>query len=163
MLNGKYRSDFVQQLDENTDINVQDVKIGEWQLAVYGLCVSLSVLCAKTVYAYRDVLYDFLYEDKLLSYETITENGELMYRYVRSTVLRSHHILFPVLCGLLMTSFTWLMMYLDSSVPGVQPPTPFSPARYKVRSGHSFHLGYVIAVVNGVMVFTLMLVNGIYL
>lgn len=53
MLNGKYRSDFVQQLDGKPDIDRDDVKISEWKLAVYGLCLSLSVLCAKTTYAYR--------------------------------------------------------------------------------------------------------------
>lgn len=100
-------------------------------------------MCCNVVFVVGDVLYDFIYEDKLLSYETITENGDLMYRYVRSTVLRSHHVLFPLMCGLLMTGFTWLMMYLDSSVPGIQPPTPFSPTRYKSVNNyiisHTYH------------------------
>lgn len=93
-------------------------------------------MSCNVVFVVGDVLYDFIYEDKLLSYETITENGDLMYRYVRSTVLRSHHVLFPLMCGLLMTGFTWLMMYLDSSVPGIQPPTPFSPTRYKLVNNY---------------------------
>lgn len=71
------------------------------------------------------------YEDKLISYKTIEENGQVFLHYARTTVMKSSPILLPVLCGIGMTVFTWIMIYLDSSVPGVKPPTPFSPEKYK--------------------------------
>lgn len=77
-------------------------------------------------------LYDLFYEDKLISYKTIEENGEAMWNYAHVTITKSSTILLPLFCGLLMTVFTWIMIYLDSSVPGVKPPTPFSPEKYKL-------------------------------
>lgn len=76
-------------------------------------------------------MYELVYEDKLISYKTVEENGEAMLHFARVTVMKSSPILIPALCGFMMTIFTWFMMYLDSSVPGVKPPTPFSPEKYK--------------------------------
>jgi len=36
-----------------------------------------------------------------------------------------------IICGLLITSFTWFIVYKDSSIPGIDPPTPFSPSRQR--------------------------------
>jgi hypothetical protein len=36
-------------------------------------------------------------------------------------------LLCPVLAGLGMTVLTWYVIYTDSFIPGVKPPTPFSP------------------------------------
>lgn len=36
-----------------------------------------------------------------------------------------------ITCGLLITSFTWFIIYKDSSIPGVNPPSPFSSPRQK--------------------------------
>lgn len=33
--------------------------------------------------------------------------------------------------GLLITSFSWFILYKDSSIPGVNPPFPFSPSRQR--------------------------------
>jgi hypothetical protein len=38
-------------------------------------------------------------------------------------------LLCPVLAGLGMTFLTWYMIYTDSCIPGVKPPTPFSPTK----------------------------------
>ena len=70
-------------------------------------------------------------DKKLTSYEVIAENGDVMLRYVWEESVKYSRYWLPVLCGLLTTYFTWLIVYLDSNVPGVQPPSPLSPSKYK--------------------------------
>ncbi|XP_058116840.1 uncharacterized protein LOC131286966 [Anopheles ziemanni] len=73
------------------------------------------------------------------------------------------HAMFAAAFGLLVASFTWYVIYLDSSIPGVNPPTPFSASKKRYRGGISqakerrFHLGYVTAMVSGVVAFLIFL------
>ncbi|XP_030065722.1 ADP-ribosylation factor-like protein 6-interacting protein 6 [Microcaecilia unicolor] len=53
--------------------------------------------------------------------------------------------------GLSCCSFSWTVTYFDSFEPGMFPPTPLSPARFRKLSGHSFHLGYSMAILNGIV------------
>ncbi|XP_049743215.1 ADP-ribosylation factor-like protein 6-interacting protein 6 [Elephas maximus indicus] len=48
-------------------------------------------------------------------------------------------------------SFSWTVTYFDSFEPGMFPPTPLSPARFKRLTGHSFHMGYSMAILNGIV------------
>lgn len=41
------------------------------------------------------------------------------------------HLMWPAVCGILVTAFTWAMVYLDSDVPGISPPSPLSPQKYR--------------------------------
>ncbi|XP_065269207.1 ADP-ribosylation factor-like protein 6-interacting protein 6 isoform X1 [Emys orbicularis] len=70
-----------------------------------------------------------------------------------------------LMTGLSCCSFSWTVTYFDSFEPGMFPPTPLSPARFKwdlydrlnntasdVRlTGHSFHMGYSMAILNGIV------------
>lgn len=40
-------------------------------------------------------------------------------------------LLKAMISGLVMTSFTWFILYKDSSIPGVNPPSPFSPSKQR--------------------------------
>ncbi|XP_062852904.1 ADP-ribosylation factor-like protein 6-interacting protein 6 [Trichomycterus rosablanca] len=53
--------------------------------------------------------------------------------------------------GVLCCSFSWTLTYFDSFEPGMFPPTPLSPARFRQKTGHSFHLGYSMAILNGIV------------
>ncbi|XP_026348578.2 ADP-ribosylation factor-like protein 6-interacting protein 6 isoform X1 [Ursus americanus] len=48
-------------------------------------------------------------------------------------------------------SFSWTVTYFDSFEPGMFPPTPLSPAKFKKLTGHSFHMGYSMAILNGIV------------
>lgn len=72
-----------------------------------------------------------VFVDKLITYETLTEDGEVMFRHGWKTAVKYSRFWLPVLCGCLTTAFTWIMVYLDSDIPGVQPPSPLSPSKYK--------------------------------
>ncbi|XP_018093131.1 ADP ribosylation factor like GTPase 6 interacting protein 6 S homeolog isoform X2 [Xenopus laevis] len=56
-----------------------------------------------------------------------------------------------LLAGLSCCSFSWTVTYFDSYEPGMFPPTPLSPARFRKMTGHSFHMGYTMAILNGVV------------
>ncbi|XP_053679203.1 uncharacterized protein LOC128730196 [Anopheles nili] len=71
-------------------------------------------------------------------------------------------LMYALVFGLLLSSFTWYIIYLDSNIPGVNPPTPFSASKKRYRGGPStrerrFHLPYVTALLSGVIGFLIFL------
>ncbi|XP_052889302.1 uncharacterized protein LOC128297662 [Anopheles moucheti] len=82
--------------------------------------------------------------------------------YVVQHIANASHTLYAVAFGLLLSSFTWYIIYLDSSIPGVNPPTPFSASKKRYRGGPTskerrFHLPYVTALLSGVVGFLIAL------
>ncbi|KAK9410631.1 ADP-ribosylation factor-like 6-interacting protein 6 [Crotalus adamanteus] len=53
-------------------------------------------------------------------------------------------LILAMMTGLSCCSFSWTVIYFDSFEPGMFPPTPLSPARFKRLTGHSFHMGYTL-------------------
>ncbi|XP_049289299.1 uncharacterized protein LOC125767086 [Anopheles funestus] len=77
-------------------------------------------------------------------------------------IATASHALYAVGFGLLLSSFTWYIIYLDSSIPGVNPPTPFSASKQRYRGGPAskerrFHLPYITALLSGVVGFLIVL------
>ncbi|EFA08599.2 ADP-ribosylation factor-like protein 6-interacting protein 6 [Tribolium castaneum] len=126
--------------------------LSEWKLSLVGLVLSLGVILAKIYFAHHDEVKKFFVERRLFTFETVNEDGNVMYHHVWRNVVKFSGVWLPAVCGVLTTYFTWLMVYLDSDVPGVQPPSPLSPNKYKARSGHSLHLNYVFALIMGISV-----------
>ncbi|XP_073503268.1 ADP-ribosylation factor-like protein 6-interacting protein 6 [Phyllobates terribilis] len=60
-------------------------------------------------------------------------------------------LVLSVLAGLSCCTFSWTVTYFDSFEPGMFPPTPLSPKRFKKMTGHSFHMGYTMAILNGIV------------
>uniref|UniRef100_A0A670IM09 ARF like GTPase 6 interacting protein 6 n=1 Tax=Podarcis muralis TaxID=64176 RepID=A0A670IM09_PODMU len=60
-------------------------------------------------------------------------------------------LVLSLMSGLSCCSFSWTVTYFDSFEPGMFPPTPLSPARFKRMTGHSFHMGYSMAILNGIV------------
>lgn len=61
-------------------------------------------------------------------------------------------VLYATFVGLIVAAFSWTMVYLDSDVPGENPPTPFSPRRnlsFQQHLASSYSLGYIMTIVNG--------------
>ncbi|XP_067843547.1 ADP-ribosylation factor-like protein 6-interacting protein 6 [Heptranchias perlo] len=59
-------------------------------------------------------------------------------------------LILALVAGLSCCSFSWTLTYFDSFEPGMFPPTPLSPARFRKLTGHSFHMGYNMAILNGI-------------
>ncbi|GBN00473.1 hypothetical protein AVEN_21280-1 [Araneus ventricosus] len=54
-----------------------------------------------------------------------------------------------LLGGLLLVYFSWEIIYFDSIMPGIQPASPLSPSNIKSVSGHTLHMNYALALING--------------
>uniref|UniRef100_A0A8C2IN77 ADP-ribosylation factor-like 6 interacting protein 6 n=2 Tax=Cyprinus carpio TaxID=7962 RepID=A0A8C2IN77_CYPCA len=108
----------------------------------------ISVLCSVVIVSFIAVLISFLYIVlKDLRAERITaEDGS----EVRLLGFWSILVLSSV-AGVLCCSFSWTLTYFDSFEPGMFPPTPLSSARLKRMTGHSFHMGYSMAILNGIV------------
>ncbi|XP_070850333.1 ADP-ribosylation factor-like protein 6-interacting protein 6 [Chaetodon trifascialis] len=57
-------------------------------------------------------------------------------------------LVLSVFAGCICCVFSWTLTYLDSHQPGMGLPTL---AHFRDASGHGFHMGYGVAVLNGVM------------
>ncbi|XP_011696804.1 PREDICTED: uncharacterized protein LOC105455283 [Wasmannia auropunctata] len=65
-------------------------------------------------------------------------------------------LLKAAMSGLVITGFTWFILYKDSSIPGVNPPSPFSPSRQRIHGSSRIQLNYLVGVLNGVLFFVYM-------
>lgn len=80
-------------------------------------------------------------------------DGDVLLTYARKTSIRYSQYWLPLLCGLLITYFTWLIIYLDSKDPGRVPPSPFSPSKDKYPFYVPvFHLNYAFGLIVGTLV-----------
>jgi hypothetical protein len=68
-------------------------------------------------------------------------------------------MLYPLLTGIATTAISWIVLYLDSNIPGVDPPLPFSPKFIRQQSGHTFHLQYAFTLFLGMVVSAAMVYN----
>ncbi|XP_078035393.1 uncharacterized protein LOC144469243 isoform X1 [Augochlora pura] len=58
--------------------------------------------------------------------------------------------------GLIMMGFTWFIIYKDSSIPGINPPSPFSPSKQKFSKESGIQLNYLFGLLNGILIFVYM-------
>ncbi|NP_001090440.1 ADP ribosylation factor like GTPase 6 interacting protein 6 S homeolog [Xenopus laevis] len=108
----------------------------------------LSMLCCLVVVCILSVLLAVLYLviQDMQSGREINDEGE------KISLLGFWSLLaLSLLAGLSCCSFSWTVTYFDSYEPGMFPPTPLSPARFRKMTGHSFHMGYTMAILNGVV------------
>ncbi|XP_035250158.1 ADP-ribosylation factor-like protein 6-interacting protein 6 [Anguilla anguilla] len=60
-------------------------------------------------------------------------------------------LVLSTIAGISCCSFSWTLTYFDSFEPGMYPPSLLSPARQRKMTGRSFHIGYSMAILNGVV------------
>ena len=132
----KYKED--EDLTAEKKLSAQ-AKATEQKLAYISCWISLIIIISKIIYTNRARIYkltssvgSFISDGKFGSRESLGKASELMVlagSTLTEILYESRWILFPVLAGVGMTVLTWYTIYIDSCIPGVKPPTPFSQNR----------------------------------
>ncbi|KYN01266.1 hypothetical protein ALC62_07885 [Cyphomyrmex costatus] len=65
-------------------------------------------------------------------------------------------LLKATMSGLVITGFSWFILYKDSSIPGVNPPSPFSPSKQRIHGSSRIQINYLVGVLNGILFFVYM-------
>ncbi|XP_066522701.1 ADP-ribosylation factor-like protein 6-interacting protein 6 [Hoplias malabaricus] len=115
---------------------------GQWAARI------CSMICCLVIFSFIAVFVSFLYIilKDLRAEKITTEDGA----EVRLLGFWSMLVL-SSLAGVLCCSFSWTLTYFDSFEPGMFPPTPLSPVKLRKMTGHSFHMGYSMAILNGIV------------
>ncbi|XP_011261639.1 uncharacterized protein LOC105254573 isoform X2 [Camponotus floridanus] len=69
---------------------------------------------------------------------------------------RYNWLMKATMSGLMITSFSWFILYKDSSIPGVNPPFPFSPSRQRIDNNSRIQINYLVGALNGILFFIYM-------
>jgi len=158
-------------------------RLNIWKFALIGLLVSISVISVK-LYNQHDVTNfsqkldeqkeylqkflenfpQYIQDFKENSPEYIEKYSEY-YNATKENVIKSSSIWLPIFCGVIMTYLTGMVVYLDSAVPGVYPPSPLSPSKNKKigKSKLEVHSNYFIAGLIGVLTSSYLFYRGVSL
>ncbi|OAD54423.1 hypothetical protein WN48_07787 [Eufriesea mexicana] len=55
-----------------------------------------------------------------------------------------------------MMGFTWFIIYKDSSIPGINPPSPISLSKQRLPKVSGVQINYLIGILNGILIFVYM-------
>ncbi|KAJ8950587.1 hypothetical protein NQ314_007811 [Rhamnusium bicolor] len=80
--------------------------LSERRLAVFGLILSLLIIAGKIFATYREEIESAIFEEKLVSYETVTEDGRVMFMEQSGHTFHLNYV-FAVLVGI----FVFIYMY----------------------------------------------------
>jgi len=145
-------------------------KLGEREHNYVGVCLVglvVAIILGKLLLLTMDLesisIKDAAIHSWRYSKAAAADAYERNWEKLQSTEVDFRSILVYAVLGGLLTLFSWTMVYLDSDVPGVNPPTPFSPRQnrtgYQQHVKNSYSLAYLMTVVNGVAVFVYLLCN----
>ncbi|KAH8400781.1 hypothetical protein KR009_000954 [Drosophila setifemur] len=117
---------------------------------------TVALLFGFLIIGYKSVILTMPY----ISADSIQEFTHQVQSQWRATIdWSSRHklgsLMSPLLWGLLVAGFAYGIVFLDSAVPGVNPPSPFTPRskkRFYDEKRASLHLGYLCALSCGFLV-----------
>ncbi|XP_014477771.1 PREDICTED: uncharacterized protein LOC106746087 [Dinoponera quadriceps] len=135
------------------------LSVNEWTVSVSLFLFSLSMTLGKLYFNYgKYSLWQI--GDRLLAKSGTFSDGNNQYAGTAADMLvfceRYLWLIKATLGGLAITSFTWFIIYMDSSVPGVNPPSPFCSSRQRIHRGSRIHINYLVGVLHGILFFIYM-------
>jgi len=146
----------VSQAMPNYSINLNLISIWEYlgttALTVYNKCFDIIYFLISLLIAVFQPV--FVFTQSIISKPAFVK-GLSYFKHLQT-------LMWPVINGLTVIIFSWIIMYFDSKIPGVYPPSPISPKKHRISSGHTFHLGYTIGLLNGLIAFSMTLWQQIF-
>ncbi|XP_011308890.1 uncharacterized protein [Fopius arisanus] len=149
------------------------ININEWTFSLFLLGLSLTIVAVKLV-----VMYGFLLPTKtyvlvknpsqyLLGLVPGFDRGEDLGNHMRENkdgffeslgelIGKFGWLVKAAVSGISLMGFTWFIVYKDSRIPGVNPPSPFSPGKRKFQDDPRIQMNYLIGVINGLLIFIYM-------
>ncbi|XP_006814216.1 uncharacterized protein LOC102809364 [Saccoglossus kowalevskii] len=150
--------EYIEQSEDEAPLMWDNLKIkssqyfccgGEWCLSIPLILYSMFCL----------ITFMYLKPPSSESFQCInfevTETAEELKISVYHILAMLSSFIIPLLAACSCCGFSWVITYFDSLQPGQCPPTPMSPKQYRLESGHTFHINYMMAIANGVAVFCL--------
>ncbi|XP_034941944.1 ADP-ribosylation factor-like protein 6-interacting protein 6 isoform X1 [Chelonus insularis] len=166
-------ANFFQYDQCNDDIKVQENKkrssalskfeMNEWTFSVCLFLISSAIVLGKIYLLYGQPL--IIKNNYIISKELYFSNFQDVFLLPNDVISHTRDVFqknkwfFKALCsGLGVTAFTWFIIYKDSYIPGINPPSPFSPSKKKIRhcDESKVPLNYLMGIVNGVLIFIYM-------
>uniref|UniRef100_A0A336MBG9 CSON014362 protein n=1 Tax=Culicoides sonorensis TaxID=179676 RepID=A0A336MBG9_CULSO len=145
--------EFPQKLGEHDSKNNVGVLI--WSVVFIIVIVKFALYLGMDNISLRDVsasLWDITKEQLSSGYSSFKFRVNLM------------NLLTCGLIGALVTVFSWTIVYLDSDIPGINPPTPLSPRKnrtgYQLHVKNQYSLSYIMTILNGFAVFVFLLIGS---
>ncbi|XP_076283566.1 uncharacterized protein LOC143210531 isoform X2 [Lasioglossum baleicum] len=143
------------------------LQINEWSFILLLFVMSLSIFLGKLYINYGTILQPQSNSKSLVPLTSVSLNISNIFDVSRMpdvSVFSTKHLtatygwlIKAAVSGLIMMGFTWFIIYKDSSIPGIDPPSPFSPSKYRFTGKTSnVQINYLIGVLNGILIFVYM-------
>ncbi|XP_018357779.1 PREDICTED: uncharacterized protein LOC108757742 isoform X2 [Trachymyrmex cornetzi] len=137
------------------------IRVNEWTFSLMLFTFSLAIIVAKLYLNYCGKLLSWQAGDR---YSLPSVAFTQMYVTIRRAIAdiliafysRFGWLLKATMSGLVITGFTWFILYKDSSIPGINPPSPFSPSKQRIHGSSRIQINYLVGALNGILFFIYM-------
>ncbi|XP_078035394.1 uncharacterized protein LOC144469243 isoform X2 [Augochlora pura] len=142
------------------------LQINEWTFILFLFFMSLTIVLGKLYINYGNILQPESNSKSIIMstivFSNITNIFNVPHMPDVSQFSTKHltamygWLIKAAISGLIMMGFTWFIIYKDSSIPGINPPSPFSPSKQKFSKESGIQLNYLFGLLNGILIFVYM-------
>ncbi|XP_063972811.1 uncharacterized protein LOC135160317 [Diachasmimorpha longicaudata] len=172
--NGKTLVEKNEKIEKNFSHFLHKITINEWTFSLFLFVMSLTIVAVKLAVMYGILLptktYDLVktpsqsllggfipeFDKDNYLFNATREYKETLIDTVTQFIGKFGWFLKAAVSGLSLMGFTWFIVYKDSRIPGVNPPSPFSPGKRKFHDESRLQMNYVIGIINGILIFIYM-------
>ncbi|XP_033328051.1 uncharacterized protein LOC117221311 isoform X1 [Megalopta genalis] len=143
------------------------LEINEWTFSLFLFVMSLTIVLGKLYMNYGNILQPESNSKPIILSTTVFPNISNIFNVSRMpdvSKFNTKHLtatygwlIKAAISGLIMMGFTWFIIYHDSSIPGINPPSPFSPSKQRFsKESSGVQMNYLFGLLNGILIFIYM-------